>query len=45
MRAGSIYGTSQIAITCVLFGSHIKQRVQNFTWTNREQHDLEHLVA
>jgi Holliday junction resolvase RusA-like endonuclease len=45
MRAGSIYGTSQIAITCVLFSSRIKQRVQKFTQTNREQYDLENLVA
>jgi len=45
MRAGSIYGTSQIAITCVLFSTRIKQKVQKLTWTNREQHDLEHLVA
>jgi len=45
MRAGSIYGKSQIAITCVLFSFHIKQRVQKLTWTDTEQHHLEHLVA
>jgi hypothetical protein len=41
----SIYGISQFAITCVLFSSHIKQKVKKkYTRNNREEHDLEHLV-
>jgi hypothetical protein len=28
MGTGSIYGTSQFAITCVIFSSHIKQKVK-----------------
>jgi hypothetical protein len=44
MGTGSIYGISQYAITCVIFSSHIKPKIQKYTWTNRKEHDLENLV-